>query len=44
MPAAGARLNARCSSAFKCRISVRAHALLFENTVTNTIFMINEWN
>jgi hypothetical protein len=27
MPAAGARLNTRCCSAFKCRVSVKALAL-----------------
>jgi hypothetical protein len=36
MPAAGARLNALCSSAFKCPVPVRALALYLE-----TLYLIH---
>jgi hypothetical protein len=43
MPAAGARLNARCCSAFKCPVSVKALALYLKTLYLIHFFVINEW-
>jgi hypothetical protein len=47
MPAAGACLNACCHSEFKCSFLLGLLNYLifvFANAVSNTIFMLSEWN
>jgi hypothetical protein len=42
MPAAGARLNGRCCSAFKCPVSLKALALHLKTLYLIHFLMINE--
>jgi hypothetical protein len=47
MAAAGRRLNVPCRSVFTCQFlleRLNCLSIVFENALSNTVFMIKEWN